>query len=169
MLKYWQMEYESKMEIKIRTANPDDSNGLARLARNLEFFHELENEPFEVTQNRIAQHLAQCTRDENRAVIYVAVTPADQIVGYAAVYWHTYLFHTGAEGYLSELFLSAEARGQGIGSCLLECVEEEARRRGCRRLTLINMRQRESYQREFYKKHGWQERTEAANFVKSLV
>jgi hypothetical protein len=41
----------------------------------------------------------------------------------------------------------------------------EARQRGCFRLSLINMRRRESYQRRYYEKAGWEERPEAANFV----
>jgi len=33
---------------------------------------------------------------------------------------------------------------------------------------LLNMRKRESYQRNFYQKHGWEERPDAANFVLQL-
>jgi hypothetical protein len=47
-------------------------------------------------------------------------------------------------------------------------VKEEAKSRGCSRLSLLNMRDRESYQRAFYAKDGWEERTDAANFVFDL-
>jgi GNAT superfamily N-acetyltransferase len=57
------------------------------------------------------------------------------------------------------------ARGQGVGRRLLEWVKTEARRRGCARLSLINLRNRESYRRQFYVKAGWSERAEAANFL----
>ena len=43
--------------------------------------------------------------------------------------------------------------------------QSEARKRGCSRLSLMNLRHRESYRRQFYVKAGWQERTEAANFI----
>jgi len=33
---------------------------------------------------------------------------------------------------------------------------------------LVNMRHRESYERQFYSKQGWKERAEAANFVYPL-
>jgi hypothetical protein len=33
---------------------------------------------------------------------------------------------------------------------------------------LLNMRQRESYARGFYAKHGWEERTQAATFIKNI-
>ena len=61
--------------------------------------------------------------------------------------------------------MSEEARGQGIGSRLLEAVKAEAKRRGCSRLQLVNFRQRESYQRGFYAKAGWEERPDGASFV----
>ena len=76
-----------------------------------------------------------------------------------------YFFLLGPEGYISELFISAEARGQGVGTALLEQVTADARKRGCVRLSLINSRTRESYLRQFYEKHGWKERTEVAAFV----
>jgi hypothetical protein len=51
---------------------------------------------------------------------------------------------------------------------LLDAIESEARARGCTRLSLINLRQRESYRRQFYVKAGWQERGTAANFIYAL-
>jgi GNAT superfamily N-acetyltransferase len=85
------------------------------------------------------------------------------------VHYLPYFFLPGPEGYVSELFISAEARGQGIGTALLEQVIAEARRRGCARLSLINSRTRESYQRKFYEQHGWNERIEIAVFVLPLI
>jgi GNAT superfamily N-acetyltransferase len=74
----------------------------------------------------------------------------------------------GCEGYISELFLAPTARGGGMGAALLQAAETEARRRGCARLGLLNDRDRESYQRQFYAKHGWTERPTMASFVRPL-
>ena len=41
-------------------------------------------------------------------------------------------------------------------------------RRDCSRLSLLNNRQRESYQRGFYAKNGWEERSDLVNFIKKL-
>ena len=81
------------------------------------------------------------------------------------MHWLPYLFLKGPEGYVSELFVRESARGQGVGGELLRKIETEARARGCARLSLINLRNRESYMRQFYVKAGWEERAEAANFV----
>ena len=48
---------------------------------------------------------------------------------------------------------------------MLERVKAEAGARGCSRLMLLNLRDRESYKRGFYKEQGWQERPEAINFL----
>ena len=75
----------------------------------------------------------------------------------------------GPEGYVSELFVRSTARGQGVGRQLLQAIEVEARARGCARLSLINLRSRESYLRQFFVNAGWDERSEAANFVYPLT
>jgi GNAT superfamily N-acetyltransferase len=66
---------------------------------------------------------------------------------------------------VSELFIAESRRGQGIGARLLDTVAEEARSRGCARLLLLNIRKRESYERGFYRKHGWIEWEDAAVFI----
>nr|RNJ69245.1 MAG: N-acetyltransferase [Leptolyngbya sp. IPPAS B-1204] len=77
-------------------------------------------------------------------------------------------FLSAPEGFVSELFVDQAHRGQGIGSLLLDTVQTEARVRGCSRLMLVNSRERESYQRQFYQKQGWIERENIANFIYKL-
>ncbi len=113
-------------------------------------------------------HLALCNADDSRLIL-VAELPSGEVAGYCAVHWLPYLILTGPEGYVSELFIKEEFRGQGVGSQLLETIKAKARDRGCSRLMLLNMRKRESYKRQFYSKQGWEERSEAANFILPLV
>ncbi len=108
-----------------------------------------------------------CLADECHSV-FVATGPKDNIIGYASVHWLPYLFLPGPEGFVSECFVVESYRGMGVGSRLLEAVKSEARQRGCTRLELVNFKQRESYQRGFYAKQGWEERSLAANFVYML-
>jgi GNAT superfamily N-acetyltransferase len=101
-------------------------------------------EKVEVIQSRVSRPLQLCLADNSHS-IYVAERPEGELVGYIAVHWLPYLFLPGPEGYISELFIRELARGQGLGSQLLEVVKKEAAERGCIRLSLINIRSRESY------------------------
>lgn len=159
------------MTFQIRNAQPSDAPALADLVREIGFFAAINAEPAQATAERMPHILAQNLANDSHS-IYVAVDDADadpdRLLGYLSVHWLPYLIHTGPEGYISELFIREAARGQGIGTALLDVAVAEARRRGCDRMMLVNMRQRESYQREFYKKHGWEERENAANFILTL-
>jgi GNAT superfamily N-acetyltransferase len=88
-----------------------------------------------------------------------------RIIGYVAIHFIPYLFMGGPEGYISELFVKNDARGKGVGSKLLSEAVKEGISRGCSRLQLVNMKNRESYSRGFYTARGWRERVNAADFV----
>ncbi len=151
----------------IRRATPGDAPRLAALVRGLERFDRLRQEPLPQAIGRMEAALAGAGEGGGHS-LYVAETATGDLVGYVAVHWLPYLILLGPEGFVSELFLAAEARGRGIGSRLLETVVAEARVRGCSRLGLLNNRRRESYERGFYARRGWQEREDMANFVLDL-
>jgi GNAT superfamily N-acetyltransferase len=151
-------------EILVRLATVDDTAGLASLLRSIGWFGRISEEPPEKTVEKVTAALALALAGDSHA-IWVAEGADGRVLAYAAAHWLPYLFLPGPEGYLSELFVREEARGQGIGSRLLEAVKAEAKRRGCSRLQLVNFRQRESYQRGFYAKAGWEERPDGASFV----
>jgi GNAT superfamily N-acetyltransferase len=79
-----------------------------------------------------------------------------------------YLILRGPEGYVSELFVHEKARGLGVGGQLLDAIQQEARARGCFRVSLLNRNTRESYRRGFYAKRGYEEREDMVNFVMTL-
>lgn len=154
--------------VLIRPASLDDADSLTNLILDLGWFqHYFEGAPPEEVRARIAHKLRLTLADDSHT-LYVAEGSAGEIEGYVAVHWLPYLFMPGPEGYISELFIRETARGQGIGRRLLEQVKAAATERGCSRLSLLNMRPRESYQRGFYTKQGWTERPDAANFVLRL-
>lgn len=155
------------MTIQIRKAEAKDAPAIADMLTSLGLFPHIDAEPSRSTQEHVLQHLELCSADDSHLVV-VAQDMSNEIAGYCAVHWLPYLILTGPEGYVSELFIKEEYRGQGIGSQLLEAIKEQARKRGCVRLMLLNMRKRESYQRQFYSKQGWEERPDAANFVLRL-
>jgi GNAT superfamily N-acetyltransferase len=144
-----------------------DADALAVLLRRIGNWEHINSESTESTVKRVTDHLRLALSDGSHLVL-LAEAESDHAVGYLSVHWLPYLFLKGPEGYVSELFVSAECRGQGIGKGLLARATEEARARGCSRLMLLNIRDRESYKRQFYAKQGWTERPDAANFVYRL-
>jgi GNAT superfamily N-acetyltransferase len=152
----------------IRKARQADTQPLTDLLIGLGWFEDyFTGASREALQHRVGRHLERCLADASHSV-YVAETAQGELDGYLSVHWLPYLFLPGPEGYISELFVRAEARGQGIGSRLLEAAGQEAEARGCTRLSLVNMRSRESYLRGFYGQRGWEERPDAANFILRL-
>ena len=152
------------MDIQIRIAKEEDAPAIADLLRSLESFPQIRAKTPEAIGEQVLCHLQLCQADDSHSV-YVAQDLDKEIVGYCAVHWLPYLMFSGPEGYVSELFLGESSRGLGIGGRFLEAVKAEARKRGCSRLMLLNLKHRESYQRKFYKKQGWEERQEAINFI----
>jgi GNAT superfamily N-acetyltransferase len=151
------------MEFKVRSAQAEDAAAIAAILLELEWFAHYG----EITPIQVSRHLELCLANDSHSV-YLAETPSGEIVGYGAVHWLPTLFMPGPEGFLSELFVKASARGHGVDSQLLAAIRTEAEKRSCTRLSVINIRHRESYQRSFYAKQGWQEREAAANFIHLL-
>lgn len=155
------------MTLQIRPITIADTPALAVFLREIGQFRTLNEETPEATRERVGRHLTLCLSDDSHSS-WVATGADGALLGYTSVHWLPYLFLKGPEGYVSELFVRESSRGQGVGTALLDAAVAEGRRRGCARMMLINIRDRESYKRGFYKKHGWQEREDAANFVLPL-
>ncbi|MEZ6094416.1 MAG: GNAT family N-acetyltransferase [Pirellulaceae bacterium] len=111
-----------------------------------------------VKSNLIAGLSTKCTS------VYVAEITSE-IVGYVSCHWIPFLLFKGGEGYVTELFVRPNFAGRGIGTILLRLVEEEAKDRGCSRLSLLNGQDRKSYELGFYLKRGWTEREKMRNFI----
>jgi GNAT superfamily N-acetyltransferase len=152
------------MGVTIRRAVLEDAARITKLVISIGWFQWMKDKGPDEIQARLSEHLALCLKDESHSV-YLAENENGAIAGYASVHWNPYLIHSGPEGYVSELFVDGCERGQGVGARLLETMVQEARSRGCARLLLLNVRTRESYERGFYRKHGWIEWEDAAIFV----
>lgn len=155
------------MTHSIRSAQFFDCPALADILREVGWFEAFNAKTPAEAVEHVEHHLADCLADESHSV-YVAVDALGVVQGYVNVHWLSYLFMPGPEGFISELFLRPSARGKGLGADLLEAVKAEALERGVYRLSLLNGKQRESYERSFYQKHGWEERPGMANFVYKL-
>jgi ribosomal protein S18 acetylase RimI-like enzyme len=150
----------------IRAGTPDDARGLTELLRSIEDLGQIAKETFEETLTRVQKHLERIV-SSNEHTLLVAEENR-QIVGYVNVHWHPMMLTADGEGYISELFIHPNFRSRNLGTLLTEKIIEEEKARGCVRLCLLNMRNKTSYERDFYSKHDWQERPNAANFIYDL-
>ena len=158
--------------VTIRKANEADAVAIVEILHNLGWFAHLKPEMHEQTVQQIKQQIALYEQNSSHS-IYVAEpvknSSLNHALGYVTVHWLPYLFLLSSEGFISELFVHSYHRGQGIGKALLDAVISEAADRGCSRLMLVNSKNRESYQRQFYIKQGWLEREYIANFIYPLM
>jgi GNAT superfamily N-acetyltransferase len=151
------------MNLNIRRAAPSDARMIAELLSNIDDYPQwkaLATDALEATARKSLEH----THSER--MTWIAELD-DRVIGYAAVYWLHPLF-SGPHGYVSELFVRSDASGNGAGTALLEAIKTEAKARGCERLTLVNLKDRESYQRGFYASRGWEEKSNAVRFAFDL-
>lgn len=151
----------------IREAAESDAQGIAAVLHDIKELHSVTNCTTEQTCTRVARGLATAVPSPS-SVVLVAVADDGTLVGYCAVHWVPFLFFDGPEGYVTELFVRQSDRSAGAGTALLDEVRRRAELRDCSRLSLLNGRNGEAYQRGFYAKRQWQERERMANFILPL-
>ncbi len=151
----------SKDEITIRPLNIHDLDAVMNLHRELGW-----NPAFKSDGTTLRQRLAALITEEN-ALLLVAEAKGN-VVGYIHGEIVTYLLFAGREMQVSEVFVMEGWRDKGVGSALMDTIETEAVRNRCFRLSVLNSRERESYQRGFYPSLGFEEKAQVANFTKRL-
>jgi GNAT superfamily N-acetyltransferase len=151
------------MKLNIRLANINDAQMIAELLANIDDYPHWKTLGAAALEQTARESLAWANPER---LLFVAELD-NRVIGYAAVYWLHHLF-SAREGYVSELFIRSDASGHGAGTALLEAIKAEAIARGCCRLTLVNLKDRESYKRGFYASRGWEERLNTVRFALDL-
>ena len=154
--------------MKIRLAKQEDAPGIAAVVHAMTELRSVARQSTETTTKTVSSNLERVSSSGCSAA-YVAEEFQGEIVGYGAVHWTPFLFLSGGEAYVTELFVRPSASGKGVGSVILETIVADAKQRGCSRITLLNGRDGESYRRSFYTKRGWVERDRMANFILPLT
>jgi N-acetylglutamate synthase-like GNAT family acetyltransferase len=151
------------MKPNIRQANMNDAPMIANLLANIDDYPHWKALGVAALEATARESLAWANAER---LLFVAEID-NRVIGYAAVYWLHHLF-SAREGYVSELFIRSDASGHGAGTALLEVIKTEAVAHGCHRLTLVNLKDRESYKRGFYASRGWEEKSNTVRFAFDL-
>ena len=151
--------YENIMKLNIRPATMTDAPMIADLLANIDDYPHWKTLGVAALEAAARESLAWANSER---LLFVAEID-HRVVGYAAVYWLKPMF-SAREGYVSELFIRSDASGHGAGTALLNAVKSAAIARGCHRLTLVNLKDRESYKRGFYASRGWEEQSNTVRF-----
>lgn len=152
-------------EVTIREARVEDAQSMAEILREIGWSQRRNEMPLEEVSGPIEKLIEHCARDKEGHSMIVAVDPDDKVLGFTNVHWVPFVMLGSTEGYVSDVFVSPASSGMGAGRALIEHVMEEGKQRGCMRLMLTNGKEKPSYKRGFYKKLGWTERPQVANFV----
>ena len=151
------------MKLNIRIASIADARMIAELLANIDAYPHwkaLGADALEVTARKSLEHV-----HPERLTLVAELD--DRLIGYGAVYWLHPAF-SAPDGYISELFIRSDASGNGAGTALLEAIKAEAQARACERLTLVNLKDRDSYKRGFYASRGWDEKSNTVRFAFDL-
>ena len=95
------------------------------------------------------------------STLFLVACSGSEIVG---TIWGTF---DGRRGYVVHLAVRREDRGRGIGTLLMEEVEERFRAIGCQKVHLF-VEEHNRDLAEMYRRLGWEERTDLTLFSKTL-
>jgi GNAT superfamily N-acetyltransferase len=151
----------------IREATVEDARPIAEIVKQMKEIRSVADLTLDEVTRVVRSNLEVAVSGKGSTIL-VGASDAGQVLGYCAAHWTPFLFLAGGEGYVTELFVLPEARGEGMGTRLLAAIEQLGRSRGCTRLCLLNGREGEAYRRGFYAKRGWVERDKIANFILPL-
>ncbi len=149
--------------MNIRTAQIGDARAIAELLCNIDDHPNWK----ELGAEKLEQTVRDGLEWNNAERLVLVAELEDRVVGYGVVYWQQLLF-SRKEAYISELFIHSDASGKGVGTSLLKRMETEAIAQHCKRLTLVNFKDVESYRRGFYSSRGWTEQENTVRFSLNL-
>lgn len=135
-------------ELAARMATRRDVPALLAMMQE---FNELEAVPWNLDAKKRA--LERLLGSVELGVVML-LDSAEETVGYFVLTWGYDLEWDGRDAFLTELFLRAASRGQGLGRSALELMDEVARVHGARALHLM-VREENTRARRLYTGHGY--------------
>ena len=137
------------MDLRIRTATPDDLDATARL---FDAYRQFYGQP----SDRAAARAFLAERMEYRQSLVLLALHGDEAVGFAQLYPMFSSVRMASVWVLNDLYVDADARRLGVGRRLLEAAAVAAKAAGAVRVTLETARENLPA-RALYRDAGWEE------------
>lgn len=150
-------------QIQVREFNETDIEQLLNLMRGLAAFeHYLD--AFAVSRDDLIE---RGLNGSPQFTALVAVNHNDELLGMAVYYLVPYTYDLAPDMVLKELFVSEDARSQGVGEALMERLQQDAKSRGCERIKWFVLSDNERA-KSFYKRIGGKKDTKWENWTLTL-
>lgn len=133
------------MKIEFRSANPQDIDWLVAAMRE---FYAIDHYPFDEPLSRL--NLEKFIADDTLGRLWL-IEAGGKTVGYLVLTFSFSFEFGGRDAFLDELFIDAQARGQGLGAAAMRFVEAQCRRIGVKALHLEVERENRVAQRLYRK------------------
>jgi len=111
--------------LEISPINPDEFERLLPLIAAYQRFYEVEEIDEERNRSFFRRFLAPS--DDG---LLLGARREGELLGYACLYWHFSSLAAAESVLMNDLFVDAEARGEGVGRALIEASAAVARERG---------------------------------------
>jgi ribosomal protein S18 acetylase RimI-like enzyme len=136
---------EEGVDMRIREAALADADDIVSLIRELA---RIEGMPSPITADYVTAYLGA------PGVCILLLEAAGQVLGLISYFIRPNLYHAADCCLIDELIVLEQARGQGVGSALLEKVIERAIAMGCAEVSLSTMTDNAAAI-AFYRQHGF--------------
>lgn len=137
------------MDLRIRTATPDDLDAIARL---FDAYRQFYGQP----SDRAAARAFLAERMEYRQSLVLLAEHGDDAVGFAQLYPMFSSVRMASVWVLNDLYVDTDARRLGVGRRLLEAAAVAAKAAGAVRVALETARENLPA-RALYRDAGWEE------------
>ncbi len=151
--------------LKIRKAVIEDAYSMAGILQEIGWSERRNSMSRQEVANPIKLLIDHALNDPEGHTVYVAIDEQGSVIGFINVHWVPFIMLGSVEGYVSDVFVLPSASGKGAGRLLIKSVINEGKNRDAYRLMVTNGKEKPSYKMGFYKKLGWTERPQVANFV----
>ena len=102
--------------LTIRNATIKDAQSMAEILREIGWSEKRNNMALDEVSEPIEELIEHCNKDPKGHTMLVAVDEDEKVIGFTTVHWVPFVMLGSWEGYVSDVFVSPSAGGNGAGN-----------------------------------------------------